>query len=271
MPQPPSWPVFRAASRSTTSGSAHLAHHQPVRAASAAPAAPAPAAAPRPRPRCWPAAPPAATTCGWSGRSSLASSTSTIRSPRVDEREQRGQQRRLAGAGAAADQEGHPRARPAARSSGAPSALTVPALDQLLEGEHPGRAAPAATARVPGRDSGGEHGVEAGAVGQPERRRTAWRRRAGAPPSAASRWASRRTAPSSANRTAVSSRPVAAVDVDLVGAVDQHVGDAGRAAAAARAARHRARPAGAGRGPPARSRRRPDDPGHAAPAPPPRG
>ena len=79
---------------------------------------------------------------------------------------------------------------------------------------------------MPGPGQRRQHGVEAGAVGQPQVDVRASRRRAGARRSAASRWASRRTAASSANRTSVSSSPAPAVDADLVRAVDQHVGDA---------------------------------------------
>ena len=77
------------------------------------------------------------------------------------------------------------------------------------------------------------------------------------PPAAARRCASRRTASSSAKSTSARSRPESAVEVDLVGAVDQHVGDVGQPRAAARADPRRRRHAAAPRVRRARSRRPP--------------
>ena len=154
----------------------------------------------RRRPRCWRGRASRPTTCGWSGRSSEASSTRTSRSARVDQGQQGGEQGGLADAGAAADQERQPRRDDRARSSRAPSVgerCRRPTSSSRVNARRRGTRSESA---VPGPGDRREHGVEAGAVGEPERRRTAWRRRAGDRPAAASRWASRRTASSSGKR-----------------------------------------------------------------------
>ena len=194
------------------------------RAASAAPAGPGAQGRSRRRPRCWAAAPPARPRAGGAGRSSAASSTSTSRSPGSTTAEQGGQQGGLARAGAAADQERQPR------------------LDHHRSSRHLGGQRAGATSSssakprgrgtrseitVPGRATGASTAWQPGAVGQPHvdvRRGVV----EPAPAEAASRWASRRTASSSGNRTVGRLEAATAVEVDVVGAVDQHVGDAGR-------------------------------------------
>ena len=137
--------------------------------------------------------------------------------------------------------------------------------DQLGQGEHPLTAGPAARATVPGRDTGASTAWKRVPSAQPQvdvrrrRRRAAAHRR----PPAAGRAGARPA--SSGNRTPVRSSPAPRSTPDLVGAVDQDVGDARRAAAAARAGRRRRRRGAARRAPRARSRRRPGRPAPAAP------
>ena len=145
---------------------------------------------------------------------------------RVDQGEQGGEQRGLAAAGPAADQERHPGGDERAQQLGAVAGERA-GRDQLVEGEGPGRRhaqrdrrCPAATPARARRGSG----CRPAAGG----RRTAPRRRAAgrpARPAAGPAGARRRR---SANRTAGRLEPLAAVDEDLVGAVDQDVGDAGQ-------------------------------------------
>ena len=185
---------------------------------------------------------------------------------RVDQRQQRGEHRRLAGAGAAGDQEGAPRVddllqqeravrRQRARRPPAPAGSSTRPRGTRSEITVPERATGASTAwkRVP---SGRR--TSACGVASSSRR----------PAVAASRCASRRTAASSGKDDGGPLQPAAAVDPDLVGRVDQDVGDVRAAAAAPRAVRHRARRGGAGRARRARSRRRPGTRTPAAPRPP---
>ena len=149
VPQPPSWPVLRAASSSTTSaprtspttsrsGRIRSACRTSVRRVDLAGALDVRRAAPR-----------APTTCGWSGRSSLASSTSTSRSCRATRDEQRGQQRGLARAGAAADQEREPARDDAPQQPGAVARSSVPAATSSSRVKAARARAPAARAACP--------------------------------------------------------------------------------------------------------------------------
>ena len=145
---------------------------------------------------------------------------------RADEAEQGRQQRGLARAGAAADQEGEPRRDHGRCEEPGPGAVSDPAATSSSRVNAVRAAAPAATAPCPGRATGAStawkrvpSGSRTSTYGVASSRRR--------PPAAASRCARRRTAASSGNRTSVALQPGAPVDVDLVGAVDQHVGDAG--------------------------------------------
>ena len=152
------------------------------------------------------------TTCGWSGRSSLASSTRTSRSSRSTSAEQRRQQRGLAGAGAAADEERQPRVDDPAQQLGHLVGDRAGG-DQLVEGEARPPRAPAARSRCPaGPPAPARHGT--GCRRRAGRRRTAWRRRAAGRRAPASRCASRRTASSSGNAHLGQLEPAAAVEVD---------------------------------------------------------
>ena len=112
--------------------------------------------------------------------------------------------------------------RPAA---GRPPSVTVPSSTRSARESDPG-ARDAQRQHRAGPRHRRQHRVE------PACRRPAGRRRRGVasssrrPPEAASRWASRRTASSSRNRSVGALQPGAPVEVDLVGTVDQHVGHA---------------------------------------------
>ena len=84
-------------------GPAHLADHDPVRAASAGRCGAGRGSSPLPSPRRRPGRLSRRTTCGCWRRSSAASSIVTTRSPGADEARERVEQGRLAGARAAAD------------------------------------------------------------------------------------------------------------------------------------------------------------------------
>ena len=165
VPQPPSWPVLRAASRSTTSAprtSPTTSRSGRIRRA-----------------------------CRTRVRSSMAPTPSTLAGPplerddvgmvgaqlgcvldedqplgRVDQGEQGGEQRRLAAAGAPADQERDPGRDQRLQQLGAAPGQGA-GVEQLVEGEGP-------RGRHPQRDRGAgsghrrEHGVTAAAVGQPQ-------------------------------------------------------------------------------------------------------
>ena len=231
-------------------GAAHLADDQPVGAHPQRLAHQGRAPSTSPAPSRLGGRASSQTQCGWSGRSSWESSTSTSRSPGSDQRQQRAEQRGLARAGAAADEErrraGDDRRAAAARRRG----VSAPAATSSSRRERRGARGTRSEISVPGRAIGASRAWQR----VPSASRTSTNGLASSsrrPPRAASRWARRRTAASSANRTSARPQPLAACrrrrrSVPLT----THVGHARQRAAAARAGRRRARRGAAPRAPP---------------------